>query len=163
MKAELITNSDIPAVIEVIKDSFLCSVAPDWSEDAVKAFLEEDLSVLKLSRYLSENNICLKAVEGSEIIGVLIFSSKSKLAYLFVTPSQYNKGVGKNLFSTAIPKVQDEVEYITLTSSEFAVKAYEKIGFKKSALAFKYNGCIFQPMVYWLGQHRLAGKVEFIR
>jgi GNAT superfamily N-acetyltransferase len=162
MKTELIAKDDIPAVIEVIKDSFLCSVAPDWSDSAVKIFLEDDLSVSKFIKYLAEDNICLKAVEDTEIIGALIFSSKSKLAHLFVKPSQYKKGVSKSLFSEAVQKVEDEVEYVSLTSTEFAVKAYEKIGFKKSAPAFKYNGCVFQPMVYWVGLYRLAGKVEFV-
>jgi predicted GNAT family N-acyltransferase len=93
---------------------------------------------------------------------LLIFSSKSKLAHLFVKPDNYQQGVGKRLFSAALKKVKVEVEYVSLTSTEFAVKAYEKIGFKKSGPAFKYNGCVFQPMVYWMGQYRLAGKVEFV-
>ena len=162
MKTELIALSDIPALIEVIEESFLCSVAPDWSDEAIRIFIAEDLSVSKFTEYLSEGNIYLKAVEDTEIIRVLIFSSKSKLAHLFVKPSEYKKGVGKSLFSAALRSVEDEVEYISLTSTEFAVMAYEKIGFKKSAPPFKYNGCVFQPMVYWLGQYRLAGKVEFV-
>jgi GNAT superfamily N-acetyltransferase len=154
MKIEPVAESDIPVLIEVIRASFLCSVAPDWSDEAIKVFLEEDLSVSKLSKYVAVESVCLKAVEGTEIIGVLIFSSESKLAHLFVKPSEYKKGVGRGLFSAALQQVKEEVEYISLTSTEFSVKAYEKIGFKKSAPVFKYNGGIFQPMVYWLGQYR---------
>lgn len=162
MKIEPIATADIPAVIDLIQESFLRSVAPDWSDQAVKIFLEEDLSVSNLTKYVSEPNICLKAIKNNEIHGVLIFSSESKLAHLFVKPNQYQKGVGKSLFSAALKQVKDEVEYIALTSTEFAVSAYEKMGFRKSAPAFKYNGCLFQPMVYWMGLYRLGERVEFI-
>ncbi len=162
MIIEPIFESDLKSVVAVIEESFLVSVASTWSEDATKTFLEKDLSLIKLAELISKGCIALKATDGGMIFGVLLFASDSKLAHLFVKPSAYGKGIAKQLFWAALNHIKDDIEYISLSSTEVAVKVYEKLGFKKSASAFKYNGCIFQPMVYWLGQHRLAGKVEFV-
>ena len=162
MKIEPISESDLECVIAVIKASFLESVAPTWSDDATAVFLEKDLSPGKLLEFVSNGYIALKATKSSVVLGILLFSSDSKLAHLFVDPSAYRQGVAKLLFRSALNNISDDVEYISLTSTEYAVLAYEKLGFKKASSAFKYNDCIFQPMVYWLGQHRLAGRVEFV-
>lgn len=162
MKIEPIYKSDVLSVIDLIKEAFVESIAPTWSDDAIDVFITTDLSEAKMLTLITAGHICLKAVEGSVVLGVLIFSSSSKLAHLFVKPSEYKKGIARNLFSAAIRLVDENTEYISLTSTDFAVSAYEKIGFQKSASAFKFNGCVFQPMVYWLGNFRLAGKVELI-
>jgi len=162
MKIEPIAESDAECVIEVIKESFLESVAPSWSDDATAIFLEKDISLGTLSNLVSNGYISLKATKDGTVLGVLLFSSDSKLAHLFVKPSVYKQGVAKLLFRSALNHVKDDVVYISLTSTEYAVSAYERLGFKKASSAFKYNDCIFQPMVYWLGQHRLTGRVEFV-
>jgi len=162
MIIEPIFESDLESVVAVIEEAFLESVAPTWSGDATRIFLEKDISLIKLAGLIAKGCIALKATDSGRIFGVLLFSSDSKLAHLFVIPSAYGKGIAKQLFRAALNHVKDDIEYISLSSTEFAVMAYEKLGFKKSASAFRYNGCIFQPMVYWLGQHRLAGKVEFV-
>lgn len=162
MNIEPITSSDIGKVIYVIERSFSQTVAPWWSEEAQDVFLKQDLSEEKVSKLVFDENICLKAVENKDIVGVLLFSSVSKLAHLFVKPSEYKKGIATMLFGAALKLVDERVEYLSLISTEVAVVAYERLGFKKSAPAFRYNGCIFQPMVYWMGRYRLASKVELI-
>lgn len=162
MKIESLALGDVEETKELIRDSFLESVAPSWSENAIYIFLNSDLETEKLGSYIANGYVCLKAKDEIGICGVLLFSSDSKLAHLFVKPSAYRQGVAKSLFSAAKHLLSDSVECIHLTSTEFAVPAYERLGFRKSSKPFRYNGCLFQPMVYWMGNDRLASKVEFI-
>lgn len=161
---ETLNHDDIAEAIQLMTDSFMESVAPSWSDSGVQAFLDSDLKTDKLGGFISNGCLCLKAVEDGRMVGVLMFSSPSKLAHLFVKPTAYRAGVAKSLFKRAKERVvvDGSVDYIELTSTEFAVAAYERLGFRKSARAFRYSGCVFQPMVYWLGNDRLADKVEFI-
>lgn len=151
MKITPLLKHDLVEAIDVIKESFDISVKPSWSQDAIGTFYQNDLNIDKLGSLIDNDNICLKCTKSGVITGVLLFSSKRKLAYLFVAPREYGKGIAKQLFDVAKLKVDDLVDYIELTSTENAVPAYEKLGFKKSADALKYNDCVFQPMVYWLG------------
>ncbi|MFQ3228818.1 GNAT family N-acetyltransferase [Reinekea sp.] len=163
MKIRPLLKHDLVETIEVIKESFDISVKPSWSQDAIETFYQNDLNIDKLGSLIDNDNICLKYSKGRTIAGVLLFSSKRKLAYLFVAPREYGKGIAKQLFDAAKLEVDDLVDYIELTSTENAVPAYEKLGFKKSASAFVFNDCTFQPMVYWMGYCRLTKSVDFLR
>ena len=164
MNIEPITLNDINETIEVIRESFEVLVAPTWSESGIKTFLEDDLSPIKIHDFVANGNICLKYTKSDLICGVLLFSSLRKLAHLFVLPKYQRCGIAKTLFQEAKYRMVDdaEIDYIEITSSEYAISAYQKLGFKKSARAFIYNGCQFQPMVYWLGTDRIADDVEFV-
>ncbi len=164
MIIETLSYNDLPDAIEVMAESFEKAVAPTWSDNAVQLFLESDLSIEKLSGFIAGGFICLKAVESGRMLGVLVFSSNRKLAHLFVRPEAFRTGVASMLFAHARVKLAErpETEYIELMSTECAVVVYEKLGFRKSARAFRYNGCVFQPMVYWMGNVCLGYEVEFI-
>ncbi len=152
MIIETLSYNDLPDAIDVMAESFEKLVAPAWSDNAIQLFLESDLSIEKLGGFIAGGFICLKAVENGRMLGVLVFSSNRKLAHLFVRPEAFRTGVASMLFSHARGKVAErlDVEYIELVSTECAVVVYEKLGFRKSARAFRYNGCIFQPMEYWM-------------
>lgn len=152
MIIENLSYNDLPDAIELMAESFENLVAPTWSDSAIQLFLESDLSIEKLGGFIAGGFICLKAVEEGRMLGVLVFSSNRKLAHLFVRPEALRTGVASKLFARARGEVAErpDVEYIELVSTECAVVVYEKLGFRKSAQAFRYNGCIFQPMEYWV-------------
>lgn len=164
MIIEPLSYNDLPDAVDVIAESFEKLVAPTWSDNAIQLFLESDLSIEKLGGFIASGFICLKAVENGRMLGVLVFSSNRKLAHLFVRPKAFRAGVASKLFTHARGKVAErsDVEYIELTSTECAVVVYEKLGFRKSAQAFRYNGCIFQPMEYWVKKIPLIpGRCRF--
>ncbi|MDN3648536.1 GNAT family N-acetyltransferase [Reinekea marina] len=162
MKIKPLLKSDLAEAITVIKASFETYVKPSWSQNAIEAFYTKDIAIDKLKSLLDSDNICLKCTVDDCISGVLLFSSKRKLAYLFVSPEENGKGIAKKLFDAAKLQVDDSVDYIELASTEYAVPVYEKLGFRKSANAFLYNDCTFQPMVYWMGNYRLNSSVQII-
>ncbi|MBU2864878.1 GNAT family N-acetyltransferase [Reinekea forsetii] len=160
MKIKPLLKSDLAEAITVIKASFETYVKASWSPTAIEVFYTKDLAVDKLESLIDNDNICLKCTVDGCISGVILFSSKRKLAYLFVSPEENGKGIARKLFDAAKLEVDDSVDYIELTSTEYAVPVYEKLGFRKSANAFLYKDSTFQPMVYWMGNHRLSASVQ---
>lgn len=163
----IITRSkleDFHSIKSVIAQSFRECVADSWSDSAVKEFMRNDLSFHKLGSLIENGPASFHCLSGEKIVGAIVFASHSKLSYLFVLKEYQHLGIGKKLFEEAKQALlaKAEVEYIEITSSDYATRAYQSLGFYSSSRPFIYNDCKFQPMVYWLGNDRLENKVEFI-
>ena len=68
---------------------------------------------------------------------------------MFVDKEHHRKGIAKQLFHTVLEKLKENksVTQMTVNSSPYAVKAYERLGFIKTGEQQEKDGIIFIPMM----------------
>ena len=72
------------------------------------------------------------AFEGDKLIGILASRSEgSHIALFFVDGAYHGRGIGRSLWNAFL--ADSDQDEITVNSSLYAVKIYEKLGFTKTA------------------------------
>jgi GNAT superfamily N-acetyltransferase len=109
---------------------------------------------LYLSMSSPENNIknsktcdIFVAICKNKVIGMIEGNSKDKLLRLFVDKKYHGKGIARKLMNK-IEKLYNKkgIKRIKVWSSPYAIKFYEKMGYKKTTRLIKNYGLIYQPM-----------------
>ena len=142
MKIELLTWDKIPLAIELIGNTFLQFVAPDYSEEGVKAFsfFFNDEKMINSMEFFG-------AFEDDELKGVLsVNNNRSHICCLFVKASDHNRGIAKNLLKFLL--ANNDNYFYTVNSSPYAVGFYEAIGFESTGIQQVLDGIKFTPMKY---------------
>ena len=83
------------------------------------------------------------------IIGVIELREYNHMSLLYVEPEFHNKGIAKKMLKKAIKickKMNSNLSFITANSSPYAVKIYEKLGFKKKDVEKNSLGIPYTPM-----------------
>ena len=137
-----LTNKNINDVIQLIKQTFLECVAPDYDEPGINNFFKfaEDEDLLKQLVFYA-------ALHNNKIIGILAVDDKlNHICLFFVDKDLQNTGIGtalfKKFFNESMPKA------VTVNSSPFAVKVYEKLGFTATGSRQVSDGIVYIPMLY---------------
>ena len=137
-----LTHKNINEVIQLIKQTFLEFVAPDYDEAGIKNFFkfaeDEDL-LMQLVFYAALHN--------NKITGILAVDDKlNHICLFFIDKDFQNTGIGtalfKRFFNESTPKA------VTVNSSPFAVKVYEKLGFTATGSRQISDGIVYIPMLY---------------
>jgi GNAT superfamily N-acetyltransferase len=90
------------------------------------------------------------AEDGQELAGVAAMRSNDHLYYLFVAKPYQHTGLARRLWS----RVKEECLALgnpgrfTVNSSNYAVRAYEKLGFRRTEPPRERNGVIYNPMEF---------------
>lgn len=137
-----LTNKNINEVIQLIKQTFLEFVAPDYDESGINSFFKfaEDEDVLK-------QLICYAALHNDKITGILAVDDKlNHICLFFVDKDLQNTGIGIALFKRFLNQSMPKV--VTVNSSPFAVKVYEKLGFTATGSRQVSDGIVYIPMRY---------------
>ena len=85
-----------------------------------------------------------------ELVGLAAIRSNVHLYYLFVAPPLQRAGLARRLWT----QVRDEAlargnpGKFTLNSSNYAVRAYEKLGFRRTGNMKESNGVLYNPMEF---------------
>ena len=89
------------------------------------------------------------AESGSLLVGVAAVREPHHLYYLFVAASHHRKGVARALWSGVLADAafQDQTLF-TVNSSNYAVAAYERLGFRRCGPQEQKHGVVFNPMEY---------------
>jgi GNAT superfamily N-acetyltransferase len=88
--------------------------------------------------------------DGQEIAGVAAMRSKDHLYYLFVAKPYQGTGLARLLWSRA----KDESLALgirgkfTVNASNYAVRAYERLGFRRTEPPREQHGVIYNPMEF---------------
>ena len=84
----------------------------------------------------------------NEIIGVLEIRNNDHISLFFVKKDFHKQGVGKKLFEKYLETIKknSEIKTITVNSSIYAEKIYEKLGFVKINEIQEKNGIKYIPM-----------------
>ena len=134
------------AVIALVEDVFNEYVAPDYEEDGVEEFFRFANADAMRERMRS-GGFVLVAEHAGNLAGILEFAPPDCIAMLFVLVRRH--GIARGLLSRAIKKAlasNSSLPRLVVHSSPYAVRIYEKMGFRKSGDATKENGIEYVPM-----------------
>lgn len=138
----ILTHKNINEVIQLIKQTFLEFVAPDYDEAGIKNFFKfaEDVDLLKQLVFYA-------ALHNDKITGILAVDDKlNHICLFFVDKDFQNTGIGTALFKKFLNESTPKV--VTVNSSPFAIKVYEKLGFTATGIRQVSDGIVYIPMRY---------------
>ena len=137
-----LTYKNINEVIQLIKQAFLEFVAPDYDESGINNFFKfaEDEDLLK-------QLVLYAGLHNNKITGILAVDDKlNHICLFFVDMDFQNTGIGTSLFKRFLNESTPKV--VTVNSSPFAVKVYEKLGFTATGSRQVSDGIVYIPMRY---------------
>jgi ribosomal protein S18 acetylase RimI-like enzyme len=143
-------SSDAEKINELIVDVFMKCVAPEYSEEGVQFFLSFCKPEIVTEKII-ENTPILIAKFDEKIIGIIWTRGKNHISRYFVDIAFQGKGTGRLLFNKLLDEIRlryKEISEITVNSSPYAAKAYEKLGFIKTDEEKTGNGMRYLPMIY---------------
>lgn len=121
-------------------------VAPDYGRDGIEAFFRfADPGAMK-ARMLS-GGFVLVAYLADEPVGMLEFFPPDRIALLFVAVRR--QGIAKELVARATSKARalnPDLSKLTVHSSPYAERIYQRMGFHKTWDAVTENGITYIPM-----------------
>jgi len=147
-----VADRDLKRAIDLVNGVFAEFVAIDYSEQGKNTFqaylknkLEEIAADLK-----SENKKMWAYYQGDEILGVIAMQNKSHISLMFVDKRCHRKGIARQMFNFVLEDLikNKSAEQITVNSSPYAVKAYERLGFMKTGEQQEKDGILYIPMTH---------------
>ena len=139
------------AVNELISRTFRSHIAPSYSDEGIREFLNYiEPSVI---RERSANHVTLVATANKVIVGVIEVRSHDHISLLFVDSAFQRQGIAKELLGCALTISRHErpgLETVDVHSSPNAVPAYESLGFRVERPEQVESGIRFVPMVLQL-------------
>jgi len=152
---------DIENMFKLIRSSFDELVAIDYNEEGINEFYKH-INPLSLLERLKGEFYTYIAIYDNKVVGLIQLKENNHISLLFVEKSCQQKGIGKTLFLKSLNKcieTKPSINTITVNSSPFAVKVYEKLGFKKTKFEQNINGIRFYPMVYNLEYYTKTNNI----
>lgn len=140
------------SVCDLVVRTFNEFVAPEYSPEGVEKFLN-GATPERISELLQEGSLILLAETGSEIVGVIIMvfrNNKHHIRWLFVDGKFHRRGIARSLFNRALEILRSynpEIREITVNSSPYAVRAYERMGFRRMEEERSEDGIYVNPMI----------------
>ncbi|MCR4926306.1 MAG: GNAT family N-acetyltransferase [Clostridiales bacterium] len=142
MQIRIIKKEEYPQAFELVFRVFDKFEAPEYSQEGIDSFKKS----LSDEKYISQLEI-YAAFENEKIIGVIATrNSGNHIALFFVDEEYQRQGIGKKLFQLAI--ADNYTGTVTVNSSPYAVKIYEKLGFEKVSEEKVDDGIRYTPMFY---------------
>ena len=143
---------ELNKALMLIQKVFIDCIAPQYSEEGVKIFLEFNEQTNTIER-LENNGFMIIAKEGNNIIGVIEVKDYTHITRFFVDVEFQGQGIGRKLFFMALKKCMmynDNIDCLSVNSSPNSVNIYEHLGFVKESSLTEKNGIKFMPMKYKL-------------
>lgn len=147
MSVELVTQSDIPEVLELIAQAVRHSVV--GNEEDARFILSDIKSVLDELASKSIEAVHLKYVTEGRIGGVVLVKKYWNLSNLFVLPALQRRGIGRTMLETALAACREKSPKgkVMVNSSGVAVAFYKAMGFVQTGPGVdRPGGCV--PLEY---------------
>ena len=140
MEIRELKNCELEDALKLVWEVFSEYEVPEYSEEGINEFWSfiHDTSELEKLRIYG-------AFDDDKILGVLAVR-KEHISLFFVDQKYHRKGIGKALFNCFIGNTKEKE--VTVNSSPYAVKAYEKLGFSSIDKEQIRNGIKYVPMKY---------------
>lgn len=139
---------DAVKVCDLINLVFNKYEAPDYTSEGIAEFSKYNLPSKMVER-IQNDHFALLALYDGEIVGVIEIRKNKHVSLFFVSPHFQGQGIGKQLWLKAMQRcmeIEKNLEEVTVNSSPYAEKIYEKLGFNKSGPEQTVCGLRFIPM-----------------
>jgi len=140
---------DILEVSNLVARVFNESVAPEYSSEGVREF-HRYIEPTAFRVRSQTNHFSLIALAQTKVVGMIEMRGYNHVSLLFVAQDYQRRGIAKELLFQAIQICQGNeprLSEISVNSSSFAVRIYEKLGFYRVCERQVRNGIGFIPMV----------------
>jgi GNAT superfamily N-acetyltransferase len=107
-----------------------------------------DHSAVEVERRLAGDFRFYLAEDADQLAGIAAIRSNVHLYYLFVGKPYQRTGLARHLWLRVL---EDSLAFgnpgkFTVNASNYAVRAYEKLGFRRTELTREKNGVLYNPM-----------------
>lgn len=146
-----LVEADLKELSELVWTVFSEFVAPYYSQEGIinyKKFIDPEH--LK-DNFNSRNMEFYGCFEEEKIVGVIAVRQINHICLFFIDKNYHGQGIAKKLFALVknnIVNNNNTKKYITVNSSPYAVKIYERLGFNAIDEEQVKDGIRFTPMKY---------------
>jgi ribosomal protein S18 acetylase RimI-like enzyme len=121
----------------------------EFSAEGLARFIKEFSPDLVRERIRSPEYQYYLAMLGNDLAGVCAIRGKSHLYNLFTAKALHRKGVARGLWVRALDDIRSNgVTEVTVNASNYAVPAYERLGFVRVSETQDVGGVVYNQMVY---------------
>jgi GNAT superfamily N-acetyltransferase len=92
---------EIPAIAELARESFMADVAPHYTEEGIRTFLNFSAPEAMAKR-VCENCVVHVAYEQDRPVGMLMVRDGTDISMLFVASDRQRKGIARKLVEVAL-------------------------------------------------------------
>ncbi len=139
---------EAPVVSAMVIAAFDEFIAPDYGPQGVAEFHDFAASDAIVAR-MAKDHFVRVAVVGDAPVGMIEIRQNNHVALLFVDKAYQHHGVATSLLERALADARTanpDLARVTVNSSRFGVRAYEKLGFRQTGAERTVNGIVFIPM-----------------
>ena len=133
----------------LVRAAFDEFVAADHAEEGLVAFRRYTEPDAVRARIESGSHFVLVAEAGGRLAGIIEIRDCNHVALLFVGKEFHRRGIARALFDRGLRQARvarPGVERVTMNSSRYGVRAYERLGFRQTGPERSVNGIVFVPM-----------------
>lgn len=144
------TADDVPAMSELMCDQARRFAAPDCTAAGLEMLLES-LSEAAIQERMQGEFKHWIAVDAGSPVGVITLREPAHLYHLFVAEGRRGNGIGAKLWRHLLEVLTDgtrEPVEITVRSTSFARRFYERMGFDATGAQVSENGVASYPMSF---------------
>ena len=143
-----LNEEDLNEALELVWRVFLVFEAPAYPKEGVDTFREYIKYPDALRNMKTGELFFLGCFFQGKIVGVIALRGQmSHISLLFVQKEYHRQGIARRLMDAALEYARGSaVTCITVNSSPYAVKAYERLGFMATDGERKENGILYTPM-----------------
>lgn len=147
MRIRPIEDKDVPAVAHLLNVLAREFIVHESTPEGAATFLREN-NEEAIRRYIVAGQVYHVAESDGQIAGFISIRDRSHLFHMFVGVQWQGQGVARKLWDTARQAAIDAggSGNFTVNASNFAVPAYEKMGFVRTAPVQCLKGLYFNPM-----------------
>ncbi|MFT3783603.1 MAG: GNAT family N-acetyltransferase [Nibricoccus sp.] len=135
--------ADLPKAVRLSSEVFMQSVAPLYSPDGVRVFMDYASEGAWADRHKLGQRTWL-AFDGSRLVGVLHIRDGDHISMFFVDAAHQRQGIGRQLLWHVLRELG--VSQLTVNSSPNSVEGYAKLGFAATGPEEEKSGIRFTPM-----------------
>lgn len=144
-----VTDGEIPAVHRLIREVFTTQVAPLYTEEGVRSFLDY-IEPDELAQRAGRDHELIAAEDAGtgDILGVAEVRRCTHISLLFVSAEVQRAGVGRRLLEHVCSRCRSRGRRIlTVNAAPNAVSAYERLGFSVQGPEREEAGIRSVPMM----------------
>lgn len=141
-------------ISELVWEVFKEFEAPDYSKEGIETFKKFIEPKCLKERIQNEGFKVYCCLFENKIIGVIAFRNITHISLLFVKKIYHKRGIAKELLNIAlkdIKRLNTELKELTVNSSPYAFKIYDKLGFVASDNMLEKDGIKYIPMKSFIG------------